>query len=48
MGWEQAAVVTLALDGMWLLEMLGVSPLAPQDKKRIAKLLTRLATEKVQ
>lgn len=47
-GWEQAAVVTLALDGMWLLEMLGVSPLAPADKKRIAKLLTRLATEKVQ
>jgi AcrR family transcriptional regulator len=47
-GWDQAAVVTLALDGMWLLEMLGVSPLEPQDKKRIAKLLARLATEKVQ
>lgn len=46
-GWDQAAVVTLAQDGMWLLEMLGVSPLEPQDKKRIAKLLARLATEKV-
>jgi len=46
-GWDQAAVVTLALDGMWLLDMLGVSPLEPQDKKRISKLLARLATDKV-
>jgi len=47
-GWDQAAIVTLALDGMWLLEMLGVSPLGPQDEKRIAKLLARFATEKFQ
>lgn len=47
-GWDQAAVVTLALDGMWLLDMLGVSPLSEADKKRISRLLARLATEKIQ
>lgn len=46
-GWDQAAIVTLALDGMWLLDMLGVSPLESQDKKRIAKVLARLATERI-
>ena len=45
-GYEQAAVVTLALDGMWLLEMLGVSPLQPKDEKRIANFLAKLATER--
>lgn len=36
-------MVTLALDGMWLLEMLGISPLDDKDERRIQKLLTRLA-----
>lgn len=43
-GWDQAAVVTLALDGMWLLEMLGISPLTDKDERRIQKLLTHMAT----
>ncbi len=44
-GREQAAVVSLALDGLWLLEMFQISPLSPEDETRIKSLLLRMAAE---
>lgn len=44
-GREQAAVVSLALDGLWLLEMFQISPLSPEDEASIKSLLLRMAAE---
>lgn len=44
-GFEQGAIVTLALDGMWMMEMLGVSQLTPAQEKRIRRVLLAMAVE---
>lgn len=44
-GQDQAAIVSLALDGLWLMEMFQISPLAPADEARIKALLLRMASE---
>lgn len=46
-GFEQGAIVTLALDGMWMMEMLGVSQLTPAQEKRIKRMLSAMAAESV-
>jgi AcrR family transcriptional regulator len=44
-GQDQAAIVSLALDGLWLMEMFQISPLAPADEARVKALLLRMASE---
>jgi hypothetical protein len=44
-GQDQAAIVSLALDGLWLMDMFQISPLGPEDKARIEALLLRMASE---
>jgi AcrR family transcriptional regulator len=44
-GQDQAAIVSLALDGLWLMDMFQISPLAPADEARIKALLLRMASE---
>jgi AcrR family transcriptional regulator len=44
-GQDQAAIVSLALDGLWLMEMFQISPLGPEDEARIKALLLRMASE---
>ncbi len=40
---ERAAVVCLAADGLWLMELLGLSPFKPTERERIIAELLRLA-----
>lgn len=40
---ERAAVVCLAADGLWLMELLGLSPFKPAERERIIAELLRLA-----
>ncbi len=44
-GQDQAAIVSLALDGLWLMDMFQISPLEPADEARIKALLLRMASE---
>lgn len=46
-GFPQAAVVSLALDGLWLMDMLQISPLSEDDESHIKQMLLRLATKPV-
>lgn len=41
----QSAVVSLALDGLWLMEMLQISPLTDDDEAKIKLMLLRLASK---
>jgi AcrR family transcriptional regulator len=41
---EKAALVALATDGLWLLELIGVTPFNPQERDLIISALCKLAT----
>jgi AcrR family transcriptional regulator len=41
---EKAALVALATDGLWLLELIGVTPFTPQEREWIVSALCKLAT----
>jgi AcrR family transcriptional regulator len=42
-GFDRAAVVYLAVEGLWFLELAGFSPFTPQERKRLVLLLLSLA-----
>jgi hypothetical protein len=43
LGFGRAAVISLAVDGLWLLEMLQLSPLDRRRREEVAQELFRLA-----
>jgi len=42
---ERASIVSLATEGLWVLELLGLSPLSPGQRERVVAELLRLADE---
>ena len=42
-GFERAAIVNLATEGLWIMEMLRISPFAPQERARAIEALRRCA-----
>jgi hypothetical protein len=42
---ERASIVSLATEGLWVLELLGLSPLSPAERERVVAELLRLAEE---
>jgi hypothetical protein len=46
MPFEKAAVIALAADGLWLLEMFNISPFSEEQRAVIVDELLRLADEK--
>jgi Tetracyclin repressor-like, C-terminal domain len=42
---EVAAIVSLATDGLWLLELIGISSFTPEERQWIVDALCRLATQ---
>jgi AcrR family transcriptional regulator len=42
---ERASIVSLATEGLWVLELLGLSPLSPAQRERVVAELLRLAEE---
>jgi AcrR family transcriptional regulator len=45
LSFERAASVMFAVDGLWLAELLGVSPLTEPERRRVTEELLRLAGE---
>lgn len=43
---EKAAIITLATDGLWLLELIGIAPFDPKEREWIIAALCKLATLK--
>jgi hypothetical protein len=42
---ERASIVSLATEGLWVMELLGLSPLSPGQRERVVAELLRLADE---
>lgn len=42
---EQAAIVHLATEGLWLLELMNASPLSKSERSRVARALLRMAEQ---
>ncbi|NLT22491.1 MAG: TetR/AcrR family transcriptional regulator, partial [Syntrophorhabdus sp.] len=47
MPFEKAAIIALAADGLWLQEMLSISPFTEEQRKKIVDELLKLADEQV-
>jgi hypothetical protein len=47
LGFERAAVIVLAVDGLRLLELLSLSPFSENQRKKVVEGLLRLADEAI-